>query len=115
MHARLRACSSLQQLSTCLPPAPPPPLQVVLLVDMAALLLYNYCGMMVTGHLGAVFRTVLETTRTLFVWLIDIVLFYSLDGAPRRAAPLGCPWTRPPSQADCIMPALRLLRFWGLG
>lgn len=28
----------------------------VLLVDMTALLLYNVSGMMVTGHLGAVFR-----------------------------------------------------------
>ncbi|PNW72536.1 hypothetical protein CHLRE_16g689423v5 [Chlamydomonas reinhardtii] len=44
-------------------------LQAVLLVDAAALLLYNVAGMAVTGHLGAVFRTVLETMRTLFVWL----------------------------------------------
>lgn len=28
----------------------------VLAVDMAALLMYNVAGMMVTGHLGAVFR-----------------------------------------------------------
>jgi hypothetical protein len=60
---------------------PLPRLQVVLLVDMFALLMYNFSGMMVTGHLGAVFRTVLETMRTLFVWLIDIILFYSLSGA----------------------------------
>lgn len=45
-------------------------LQVVLAVDMAALLAYNVAGMAVTGHLGAVFRTVLETMRTLFVWLV---------------------------------------------
>ncbi|GLC68100.1 hypothetical protein PLESTF_000646000 [Pleodorina starrii] len=51
-------------------------LQVVLGVDMAALLLYNVSGMAVTGHLGAVFRTVLETMRTLFVWLVDLALFY---------------------------------------
>lgn len=36
------------------------PLQAVLLVDMACLLLYNVAGMAVTGHMGAVFRTVLE-------------------------------------------------------
>jgi hypothetical protein len=46
-------------------------LQVILAVDMVALLLYNVAGMMVTGQLGAVFRTVLETTRTLFVWLVS--------------------------------------------
>jgi hypothetical protein len=47
------------------------PLQIILAVDMVALLLYNVAGMMVTGQLGAVFRTVLETTRTLFVWLVS--------------------------------------------
>lgn len=52
-------------------------LQTILAIDMAALLLYNMSGMAVTGHLGAVFRTVLETMRTLFVWLIDLLLFYT--------------------------------------
>ena len=69
----------------------------ILLIDMAALLMYNVSGMCVTGkpsrhyvialssaphrsaddvvlsaagQLGAVFRTVLETMRTLFVWLV---------------------------------------------
>lgn len=46
-------------------------LQIILAIDMFALLAYNVTGMMVTGHLGAVFRTVLETTRTLFVWLVS--------------------------------------------
>lgn len=53
-----------------------PRLQVILLIDMFALLLYNIAGMMVTCHIGAVFRTVLETMRTLFVWLVDLMLFY---------------------------------------
>ncbi len=44
---------------------------MVLLVDMVALAMYNIMGMLVTGQLGAVFRTVLETTRTLFVWLVS--------------------------------------------
>ncbi len=52
-------------------------LQIVLATDMIALLAYNFCGMMVTGHLGAVFRTVLETMRTLFVWLLGLLLFYT--------------------------------------
>lgn len=47
-------------------------LTIILLVDMFALLLYNLSGMAVTGHLGAVFRTVLETMRTLFVWLVGL-------------------------------------------
>ena len=53
-----------------------PAIAVTLAVDMTALLLYNVAGMAVTGHLGAVFRTVLETGRTLFVWVVDLLLFY---------------------------------------
>lgn len=62
----------------------------VLLVDMAALLFYNLSGMAVTGHLGAVFRTVLETTRTLFVWLVGLLLFYT----PLGFGKLGESWSR---------------------
>eukprot|EP00195_Chlamydomonas_chlamydogama_P015203 CAMPEP_0202889878 /NCGR_PEP_ID=MMETSP1392-20130828/425_1 /ASSEMBLY_ACC=CAM_ASM_000868 /TAXON_ID=225041 /ORGANISM="Chlamydomonas chlamydogama, Strain SAG 11-48b" /LENGTH=450 /DNA_ID=CAMNT_0049573309 /DNA_START=124 /DNA_END=1476 /DNA_ORIENTATION=+ len=51
-------------------------LAVILAIDMLALLAYNVTGMMVTGHSGAVFRTVLETMRTLFVWLVDLMLYY---------------------------------------
>ncbi|KIZ00286.1 hypothetical protein MNEG_7674 [Monoraphidium neglectum] len=64
-------------------------LQGVLGTDMLALLLYNLSGMMVTGHLGAVFRTVLETMRTLFVWLVGLLLFYTPLGMGR----LGEKWT----------------------
>jgi hypothetical protein len=62
-------------------------LAVLLLVQMAGLLAYNYMGMHVTGHLGAVFRTVLETMRTLFVWLVGLLLFYVGTG-------LGEAWDR---------------------
>jgi len=67
-----------------------PTLATVLAVDMAALLLYNVSGMLVTSHLGAVFRTVLETMRTLFVWLLGMLLYYTPLGAGR----LGESWTR---------------------
>lgn len=60
----------------------------ILLLDMFALLAYNVSGMCVTGHLGAVFRTVLETTRTLFVWLVDLTLFYT----PLGMGKLGESW-----------------------
>ena len=54
-------CSPLAHLSyPCSPPTQmicnSPQLQVILLIDMAALLMYNLTGMMVTGHMGAVFR-----------------------------------------------------------
>lgn len=66
-----------------------PILMTLLLTDMAALLAYNVSGMLVTGHLGAVFRTVLETTRTLAVWLVDLLLFYMGAGGGK----LGERWT----------------------
>jgi hypothetical protein len=40
-----------------------PSIAMVLVLDAVALMAYNVSGMCVTGHLGAVFRTVLETTR----------------------------------------------------
>ena len=51
-------------------------LATIIFIQGFALLSYNYMGMHVTGHLGAVFRTVLETMRTLFVWLVGLFLFY---------------------------------------
>jgi len=40
-----------------------------------SLLCYNIAGMFVTDEIGAVARTVLETMRTLFVWIVDLVLW----------------------------------------
>jgi drug/metabolite transporter (DMT)-like permease len=65
-----------------------PSLCVVLLIQMLSLFFYNYCGMSVTGNFSGVFRTVLETLRTLFVWLADLGLFYS------HAKDWGQPWTK---------------------
>lgn len=65
------------------------PLMAILGADMACMLAYNVAGMMVTGHLGAVFRTVLETMRTLFVWLINLLLFYT----PLGMGQLGESWS----------------------
>ena len=42
------------------------------------------------GALGAVFRTVLETTRTLFVWLVDLLLWYT----PLGFGTLGESWSK---------------------
>lgn len=42
------------------------------------------------GHLGAVFRTVLETMRTVCVWIVDLGLFY----IPLGLGQLGEAWTR---------------------
>ena len=61
-----------------------PHLATVLFIQMLGLLSYNYMGMHVTGHLGAVFRTVLETMRTLFVWLVGLLLYYVGTGLGER-------------------------------
>lgn len=46
--------------------------------------------MLVTDRMGATTRTVLETTRTLLIWLVNLLLFY---GQPVKGARLGEPWT----------------------
>jgi len=53
-----------------------PTLQTVLGIDMVMFMAYNLAGVLVMQHSGVLFRTVLETTRTLFVWMGGLALFY---------------------------------------
>ena len=53
---------------------------VVLIANSMSLLLYNVAGMFVTEEMGAVSRTVFESARTLFVWLGDLLLYYTHTG-----------------------------------
>lgn len=46
-------------------------------------LLCKLAGMFVTEELGAVSRTVFESARTLFVWLGDLLLYYTPLGFGR--------------------------------
>jgi hypothetical protein len=48
---------------------------------------YNYTALSVTGSFSAVFRTVLDSMRTLFIWLVELALFYEHVGD------LGASWT----------------------
>lgn len=48
----------------------------VICCTMVVMLLYNLTGMTVTSHLGALFRSILETMRTLFAWLVGLIMFY---------------------------------------
>lgn len=60
---------------------------------------------MVTEEMGAVTRTVLETLRTLLVWLLDLLIYY---GSPLgQGAKLGEPWTS--------ASWLQVRRHWGWG
>ena len=49
---------------------PPWAIPAVLAANSISLLLYNVAGMFVTDELGALSRTVFESARTLFVWLV---------------------------------------------
>lgn len=69
------------------PPNPLPPPTSHAPLSLSSVLTSS--GMSVTGHLGAVFRTVLETMRTLFVWIVGLILFYTPLGMGR----LGESWT----------------------
>lgn len=60
----------------------------VIATDMAIMLAYNVCGMEVTNNLSAVSRVIIETLRTLFVWICDIILFYVISSGK-----LGEKWT----------------------
>jgi len=64
--------------------------------------------MFVTSELGAVTRTVFESARTLFVWLGDLLLFYTPLGLHGK---LGEAWDRSSyiqarraSVQGCLMP-----------
>lgn len=54
---------------------------------MLSLAAYNVAGMLVTDSLGAVTRTVLETLKTLLVWVLNLLAFYA------SGAQLGEAWT----------------------
>lgn len=56
--------------------------------DMVMMLFYNVFGMEVTDSLSAVYRVIIETLRTLCVWLVDLFIYYILS-----AGRLGESWT----------------------
>ena len=64
---------------------------ISLSVTAVIMLFYNVLGMQVTGHLGALFRSILETTRTLLAWGVGLVLYYS--NVTLYGSPIGEQWT----------------------
>lgn len=71
----------------------------ILIANSLSLLLYNVAGMFVTEEMGAVSRTVFESARTLFVWLGDLLLYYTHTG-------LGEKWDNSSYLQVCHMPTL---------
>lgn len=50
--------------------------------------IYNFCGQSVTKYLSAVHRTLIDASRTIIVWVTELVMSYAgLDG-------FGEPWTK---------------------
>uniref|UniRef100_A0A383VYR8 EamA domain-containing protein n=1 Tax=Tetradesmus obliquus TaxID=3088 RepID=A0A383VYR8_TETOB len=52
-----------------------PLLQLLLLAYTGSLAAYNICGMVTTGELSAVDTALLQAVRTLFVWIINLLIF----------------------------------------
>eukprot|EP00189_Rhodosorus_marinus_P012175 CAMPEP_0184739226 /NCGR_PEP_ID=MMETSP0315-20130426/2053_1 /TAXON_ID=101924 /ORGANISM="Rhodosorus marinus, Strain UTEX LB 2760" /LENGTH=433 /DNA_ID=CAMNT_0027207797 /DNA_START=172 /DNA_END=1473 /DNA_ORIENTATION=+ len=48
----------------------------IVFADMIMMLFYNICGMGVTDGFSAVHRVIIETLRTLCVWILDLFFFY---------------------------------------
>ncbi|CAE7877889.1 SLC35F6 [Symbiodinium sp. KB8] len=67
-------------------------LDLVLIFYLLGLWGLNALGMMVMKHLGSVFRAVSRNMQALFVWLIDMALFYGLGSTGFGYGPVGEPW-----------------------
>ncbi|EME27408.1 Solute carrier family 35 member F6 [Galdieria sulphuraria] len=64
-------------------------LQGILLMDVCCMLFFNYFSMNVTKLSSSMFRTLLETMRTMIVWIVDILLYYFISQGQ-----FGEPWTQ---------------------
>ena len=51
-------------------------LQILLTVCFVSVLIYNVCGVMVTQQASAVHHTFLDATRTIFVWVASVAVYY---------------------------------------
>lgn len=60
----------------------------IICMDMTMMLFYNLCGMEVTDSLSAVHRVVIETLRTIAVWVVDLAIYYLISPS------LGEAWTK---------------------
>jgi hypothetical protein len=68
---------------------------VFVIVYVLVILLYNVTGMFVTNITSAVVRTILEGLRTLCIWIVQLILFYSLQNTDlgKENPDIGEAWT----------------------
>jgi hypothetical protein len=59
-------------------------------VQFVSVLVYNVCGVMVTQQASAVHHTFLDSTRTIFVWIASVAIYYH----PHSDRSFGEPLTR---------------------
>lgn len=55
-----------------------PTILVFVIIYIIVILIYNVTGMFVTNLLNAVTRTILEALRTLCIWIVQLIIFYSI-------------------------------------
>jgi hypothetical protein len=65
-------------------------LQWMLLIQFICVFVYNVCGVMVTQQASAVHHTFLDSTRTIFVWIASVLIYYH----PHSDRSFGEPLTR---------------------
>ena len=72
-----------------------PTLLIWCLLYVFFILLYNVTGMFVTNITSAVVRTILEGLRTLCIWFVQLIIFYSIRGTTygNQHSTLGEEWT----------------------
>ncbi|KAK3597431.1 hypothetical protein CHS0354_040171 [Potamilus streckersoni] len=49
------------------------------LLYLLSIAFYNYFGLAVTRSLTAVHRTLIDACRTILVWIVDLIIYYSFD------------------------------------
>lgn len=67
-----------------------PLLMVNVILYILSIAFFNYFGLSITRHLSAVHRTLIDSLRTTFVWLVSLILFYSTRG--RYGEPFDSSW-----------------------
>lgn len=56
-----------------------PMLMITSFLYIFSIAFYNYFGLAVTRSLTAVHRTLIDACRTIFVWLLDLAIYYFID------------------------------------
>ena len=71
-----------------------PILLIFVILYVLVILLYNVTAMFVTNITSAVVRTILEGLRTLCIWIVQLILFYSLRNTNygHQHPDIGEPW-----------------------